>query len=204
MPARCRMPTAPSSRVTSHMSADIIIGCTISTGGPTGVWPLRLSGGKYRRSRYIGTLSTIWDGDGTVPVSSPPYRTTSSPFCAVATSRSTGRVIAENFRSTAAPSTRHCCCMWPGSAHIMAHLGPRSDGFGALRGPGWSPLALSRGDPLAPGFAALAITASLVAPRPAAPGFAALAITARLHPVAHLLGPRPYTWRIRTRSYSSR
>ena len=28
------MPTAPSSRVTSHMSADIIIGCTISTGGP--------------------------------------------------------------------------------------------------------------------------------------------------------------------------
>ena len=34
MPALCRMPTAPSSRVTSHMSADIIIGCTISTGGP--------------------------------------------------------------------------------------------------------------------------------------------------------------------------
>ena len=32
MPASCRMPTAPSSRVTSHMSADIIIGCTISTG----------------------------------------------------------------------------------------------------------------------------------------------------------------------------
>ena len=36
IPAVCRMPTAPSSRVTSHMFADIIIGCTISTGGPTG------------------------------------------------------------------------------------------------------------------------------------------------------------------------
>ncbi|PQM44740.1 hypothetical protein C1Y40_05099 [Mycobacterium talmoniae] len=36
MPAACRMPTAPSSRVTSHMLADIIIGCTISTGGPAG------------------------------------------------------------------------------------------------------------------------------------------------------------------------
>ena len=59
------MPTAPSSRVTSHMSADIIIGCTISTGGPGGFAPGRVSGGKYRRSRYIGTLSTIWNGDGT-------------------------------------------------------------------------------------------------------------------------------------------
>ena len=39
MPASCRMPTAPSSRVTSHMSADIIIGCTISTGGPAGLAP---------------------------------------------------------------------------------------------------------------------------------------------------------------------
>ncbi len=39
MPALCRMPTAPSSRVTSHMSADIIIGCTISTGGPGGFAP---------------------------------------------------------------------------------------------------------------------------------------------------------------------
>ena len=72
MPAACRMPTAPSSRVTSHMSADIIIGCTISTGGPAGLAPGLLSGGKYRRSRYIGTLSTIWNGDGTAPVSSPP------------------------------------------------------------------------------------------------------------------------------------
>lgn len=45
-PCACRIPTAPSSRVTSHMSADIIIGCTISTGGPTGGWPGRLSGGK--------------------------------------------------------------------------------------------------------------------------------------------------------------
>ena len=65
MPPACRMPTAPSSRVTSHMSADIIIGCTISTGGPTGGCPRRMSGGKYRRSLYIGTFSTIWYGDGT-------------------------------------------------------------------------------------------------------------------------------------------
>ena len=72
MPALCRMPTAPSSRVTSHMSADIIIGCTISTGGPGGFAPGRVSGGKYRRSRYIGTLSMIWNGDGTAPVSRPP------------------------------------------------------------------------------------------------------------------------------------
>ncbi|CDP89512.1 hypothetical protein BN975_05368 [Mycolicibacterium farcinogenes] len=72
MPAACRMPTAPSSRVTSHMSADIIIGCTISTGG-RGSWaPGRTSGGKYRRSRYIGTLWMIWKGDGTEPVSKPP------------------------------------------------------------------------------------------------------------------------------------
>ncbi|EUA91037.1 AMP-dependent synthetase and ligase domain protein [Mycobacterium ulcerans str. Harvey] len=35
-PRACKIPTAPSSRVTSHMSADIIIGCTINTGGPTG------------------------------------------------------------------------------------------------------------------------------------------------------------------------
>jgi hypothetical protein len=72
MPAVCRMPTAPSSRVTSHMSADIIIGCTMSTGGPAGLAPGLLSGGKYRRSRYIGTLSTTWKGDGTAPVSRPP------------------------------------------------------------------------------------------------------------------------------------
>ena len=38
-PAACRMPTAPSSRVTSHMFADIIIGCTSSTGGPACGWP---------------------------------------------------------------------------------------------------------------------------------------------------------------------
>ena len=42
-PAACKMPTAPSSRVTSHMSADIIMGCTISTGGPTGFAPGLLS-----------------------------------------------------------------------------------------------------------------------------------------------------------------
>ena len=40
------MPTAPSSLVTSHISADIIIGWTISTGGPAGFRPGRLSGGK--------------------------------------------------------------------------------------------------------------------------------------------------------------
>src|SRR6185312_12429431 len=88
--------------VTSHMSADIIIGCTIRTGGPS-TSPLRLSGGKYRRSRYIGTLSTIWNGDGTLPVSNPPYRITSSPFCAVAISRSIGRVSDE--KSTISPSS---------------------------------------------------------------------------------------------------
>ncbi len=44
----------------------------MSTGGPGGLEPGRVSGGKYRRSRYIGTLSTIWNGDGTVPVSRPP------------------------------------------------------------------------------------------------------------------------------------
>ncbi|CNI42045.1 Uncharacterised protein [Mycobacterium tuberculosis] len=102
-PLACRIPTAPSSRVTSHMSADIIIGCTISTGGPIFGSPRRLSGGKYRLSLYIGTLSTIWDGDGTLPVSRPPSRMTSSPFCAVATRRSIGRVTIEKFRSTAAP-----------------------------------------------------------------------------------------------------
>ncbi|CFR98547.1 Uncharacterised protein [Mycobacterium tuberculosis] len=102
-PLACRIPTAPSSRVTSHMSADIIIGCTISTGGPTGGCPGRLSGGKYRRSLYIGTLSTIWDGDGTLPVSRPPSRRTSRPFCAVATRRSIGRVTIEKLRSTTAP-----------------------------------------------------------------------------------------------------
>ncbi|COX43458.1 Uncharacterised protein [Mycobacterium tuberculosis] len=85
------------------MSADIIIGCTISTGGPTGGCPGRLSGGKYRRSLYIGTLSTIWDGDGTLPVSRPPSRRTSRPFCAVATRRSIGRVTIEKLRSTTAP-----------------------------------------------------------------------------------------------------
>ncbi len=45
-PAACRMPTAPSSWVTSHMFADIIIGWTISTGGPAGGCPGRVSGGK--------------------------------------------------------------------------------------------------------------------------------------------------------------
>ncbi|SKU90500.1 Uncharacterised protein [Mycobacteroides abscessus subsp. abscessus] len=39
MPARCRMPTAPPSWVTSHMSAAIIIGCTMSTTGPASSVP---------------------------------------------------------------------------------------------------------------------------------------------------------------------
>src|ERR1700712_3689472 len=103
MPAACRMPTAPSLRVTSHMSADIIIGCTISTGGPAGLAPGLASGGKYRRSRYIGTLSTIWNGDGTAPVSRPPYRKTSSPFWAVATNRPSGLVTAERSTTVRSP-----------------------------------------------------------------------------------------------------
>ena len=37
---------------------------------------------------------------GQLPVSSPPSRSTSSPFCAVAIRRSTGLVTAESFRST--------------------------------------------------------------------------------------------------------
>ena len=121
-PAACRMPTAPSSRVTSHMFADIIIGCTSSTGGPACGCPGRLSGGKYRRSLYIGTLSTTCDGDGELPVSRPPSRRTSRPFCAVATRRSTGRVTAEKFRSMPPlPQLRHLCCCGPDSVHIMAH-----------------------------------------------------------------------------------
>ncbi len=126
-PAACRIPTAPSCRVTSHMSADIIIGCTISTGGPTGVCPGRLSGGKYRRSLYIGTLSTIWDGDGTLPVSRPPSRRTSRPFCAVATRRSTGRVTIEKFRSTR-------CSLTLDSVDIMAHRHPARVWSGCLPG----------------------------------------------------------------------
>src|SRR5215218_7645338 len=106
MPALCRMPTAPSSRVTSHISADIIIGCTMSTGGPGGIAPGRASGGKYRRSRYMATLWMIWNGEGTAPVSRPPYRSTSSPFCAVATSRPTGLVIAERSTTTYSPLRR--------------------------------------------------------------------------------------------------
>ena len=71
------MPTAPSARLTSHMSADIIIGWTISAGGPAAGRPGRLSGGKYRRSLYMLLLSTIWKVDGTAPVSRPPQRATS-------------------------------------------------------------------------------------------------------------------------------
>ena len=103
------------------MFADIIIGCTISTGGPTAVCPLRLSGGKYRRSRYIGVLSTIWNGEGTLPVSSPPYLITSRPFCAVAIRRPTGLVIGE--KSTIAACLRpRASPNWPPSFWHVAHI----------------------------------------------------------------------------------
>ena len=61
IPASCRMPTAPSSRVTSHMLADIIIGCTISTGGPAAACPAGCPAGNSAaactsaRSRRSGT-----------------------------------------------------------------------------------------------------------------------------------------------------
>src|ERR1700742_4718233 len=42
----------------------------------------------------------IWNGDGTAPVSRPPYRNTSRPFCAVATGPPTGLVIAERSPTT--------------------------------------------------------------------------------------------------------
>ena len=132
IPALCRIPTAPSSRVTSHMLADIIIGCTISTGGPAFL-RRRLSGGKYRRSRYIGTLSTIWNGEGTDSVSRPPSRSTSRPFCAVATNRPTGLmigpVIAERFRSTRCSPTTVYCTFGPDGLHIMAHTAHREAGL---------------------------------------------------------------------------
>ena len=101
------------------MSADIIIGCTISTGGPAGLAPGRASGGKYRRSRYIGTLSMIWNGDGTAPVSKPPYLSTSRPFCAVATSRPTGRVIAERSTTGTPLSERVRVLRSPGTAVVI-------------------------------------------------------------------------------------
>ena len=142
------MPTAPSSRVTSHMFADIIIGCTSSTGGPACGWPGRLSGGKYRRSLYIGTLSTTCDGDGELPVSSPPSRRTSRPFCAVAIRRSTGRVTAENFRSMPPlPRRPICAAHGPDSVHIMAHRREWARCFGHGAGPLDQPsLSASRPD----------------------------------------------------------
>src|SRR5258705_821700 len=45
----------------------------------------------------------IWNGGGTAPVSRPPYRSTSSPFCAVATSRPTGPVIADKSTTACSP-----------------------------------------------------------------------------------------------------
>ena len=42
--------------------------------------PVDGSFGKYRRSRNILWVSTIAKGAGSVPVSRPPKRSTSSPF----------------------------------------------------------------------------------------------------------------------------
>ena len=163
-PAACRMPTAPSSRVTSNMFADIIIGCTSSTGGPACGCPGRLSGGKYRRSLYIGVLSTVCDGDGELPVSSPPSRRTSRPFCAVAIRRSTGRVTAENFRSMPPlPRRPTCAARGPDSVHIMAHRRGCARCFGHGAGPFDQPSRPPRGR---------------LPPRH----------TSRVGPVAHLLG----------------
>ncbi len=70
---------------------------------------------------YIGLLSTIWNGDGTTPVSRPPQRSTSKPFWAVAIRRSTGLVSADKFKSTTAPLSAISCCIRPlDSLHIMA------------------------------------------------------------------------------------
>ena len=66
----------------------------------------------------------IWNGDGTAPVSRPPYRSTSSPFCAVATSRPTGLVIAERSHHGRSPA---CAANPPIAAVIMAQRdGPAS------------------------------------------------------------------------------
>ena len=121
-PAACRMPTAPSSRVTSHMLADIIIGWTSSTGEPAWGCPGRLSGGKYRRSLYIGTLSTTWDGMESCRF--PDRRVAGLPGRS-ALSRSdasTGRVTAENFKSMPPlPRGPTCAARGPDSVHITAH-----------------------------------------------------------------------------------
>src|ERR1700754_4465958 len=59
----------------------------------------------------------IWNGDGTAPVPNPPYRNTSRPFCAVATSRPTGLVIAERSTTTHSP---FAAASRPTNAAIMA------------------------------------------------------------------------------------
>ncbi|SKS50287.1 Uncharacterised protein [Mycobacteroides abscessus subsp. abscessus] len=51
----------------------------------------------------MGTLSTIWCDEAVLPVSSPPSRKTSNPFCAVAARRATGLVKEEMLKATAAP-----------------------------------------------------------------------------------------------------
>ena len=66
-------------------------------------------------------LSTVWNGDGTTPVSRPPQRSTSKPFWAVAISRSTGLVTAEKFKSTTAPPVRHLRCVRPPTACTSWH-----------------------------------------------------------------------------------
>src|SRR3954447_26564725 len=62
----------------------------------------------------------IWNGDGTAPVSRPPYRSTSSPFCAVATSRPTGLANAERSTTTYSPSRRQSPDCRRSSWHAVA------------------------------------------------------------------------------------
>src|SRR6202020_2582357 len=83
-PRSCRTPTAPWPLVTSNTLAGVIIGGTSMMGGRDGSFALS---GKYRRNRYMSHRSTVWKGDGRDPVWRPPNRSTSTPFCKVATIR---------------------------------------------------------------------------------------------------------------------
>ncbi len=104
MPASCRMPTAPSSRVTSHIFADIIIGWTMRTGGPAGFFdPACCPAGSNAAACTSACLRR--SGTVTAPHRSPD-RLSATPrnrFWAVAIRRSTGLVTADKFRSTALP-----------------------------------------------------------------------------------------------------
>ena len=76
-------PTAPASRVTSHMSADIIIGCTISTGGPGRLAPA----GSPTLCARPGTPSSIRSAHFLVPLCASCARLTVASRCARVTSR---------------------------------------------------------------------------------------------------------------------